>query len=100
MDNEYHGLKRYEYNQNSLGNIKNKYLSNIYLSDLFLNKTNLKNRNTFSNFSNNNKVKTINGKHSQFLRRNNQNKIYSSKTYINPFIAKVKMNKKFQYKQK
>ena len=92
VNNEYIGLKT-ENNHIGLSKTKPRYLSNAFISDLLFSKTNLINKNTLSNYNlKKKKEKSYKGK---YYRPNNQNTIYTSKTYMNnPFLIKLETKKK------
>ena len=80
-----------EYNENNLLKTKTRFLSNGFLTDLLLNRTNIKNKNNFSNY--NEKHKRIKKFNTQIGRPSNENRIYSSKTYSNPFLTQYRKKK-------
>ena len=80
-----------EYNENNLLKTKTRFLSNGFLTDLLLNRTNIKNKNNFSNY--NEKYKIIKKFNTQIRRPSNENRIYSSKTYSNPFLTQYRKKK-------
>ena len=92
LNNEYIGLKT-ENNLIGLSKAKPRYLSNAFISNLLLGKTNLRNRNILSNYILKKKKEKSNK--TKVYRPNNQNTIYTSKTYMNnPFIIKFQTKKK------
>ena len=73
---------------------RSRYLSNAFLGNLLLNKKNLKFRNTYENIVEKRKKNIQLNNSTNIKINNNQNKIYCSKTYINPFSLKYIKNQK------
>ena len=88
------GIKNEIKNRSILSKSRSRYLSNAFLGNLLLNKKNLKFRNTYENIVEKRKKNIQLNNSTNIKINNNQNKIYCSKTYINPFSLKYIKNQK------